>query len=188
MCCHQPTAASVITWRKTERYCLYFGMSAITIFAERNLTFSDWKFKQPHGRHNEKISIITILNFWKTFWRCGSFHWPQLLCLAISDPSLLRIGKNWVIIAEGATFSQWDQQKNEFGYAETLSGNSNMTIMLHWLLENKFIFHTQRLEALRKPFHIVRHLEKHWLFPLKAVLLSEIFLGKWYWWDWLLEN
>lgn len=57
--------------------------------------------------------------------------------------------------------------------------NGNMTIMTHWQLNNKSIFHTHCLEVFQKPFYIVRHLGKHQLFSLKALLLSQ-FLGKWW--------
>lgn len=73
-----------------------------------------------------------------------------------------------MIIAEGTTFSQRDQQKNEFGNVETLSENSNLTLMSHRYLKRDFFF---RLETLsEKLFHIDSRLEKDQLIPLKAVL------------------
>lgn len=77
-----------------------------------------------------------------------------------------------MIIAEGTTFSQRDQQKNEFGNVETLSENSNLTLMSHRYLKRDFFFScTHRLETLsEKLFHIDSRLEKDQLIPLKAVL------------------
>ena len=166
-----------MTRRKTERCC--------SVFRDVNnttLLFGLFRIFVDDALKNVWVLFIR-LNF-QTFFSfgCRSSAWQY------QDIPLELQEEIEQFIAEGTTFSQRDQTKNELRYRLMLWGNSNVTIMWHWQLKNKFSLHTHLPEALQKPFHIVRHLEKHLLVPLKVVLLSEIFLGKWYCWDCLVDN